>query len=285
MRSSAVAQMAVVALGVAAVCRACSSLCFVAAYAVRSTVSTPPVARRAVAFQNPVKTVSDTMDDFYKAYPQPPVMPMFRMYLMDILSQTHITVSDARFKYDAVFAFGLRESFNALMGPYDGLTDRGETEKIWQALVGSIGLDASQMEADAKAVEAYARATQPSEILQQLEADADNSVVQALRDLSSGLYSRSCSVGVFKIMELSGAEVKKDSLEEWMKAIGLPATKANKDLDSYLALQEKLRGQMEMIREVQIREKKQLAARLEEKARALAAKAEAASKEREPVEA
>jgi photosystem II biogenesis protein Psp29 len=232
--------------------------------------------------ENPVKTVADTMSDFYEAYPQPPVLPLFRTMLMDLLSQTHLLVQDPRFKYNAVWAFGLKASFTALMNPYDGLTSAGESDKIWKALVGALGLDVEQIDEDAKAAEEFAKATPPAQVLQMLEGEAaDGKMAEALRGISSSLYSRSVGIGIFKIMEMGGTELKKENLEEWMKALGLPATKANKDFDNYMALQSKLKQQLEMIREVQIREKKQLAERLEEKARALAAKAEAAAKEKE----
>ena len=106
--------------------------------AVPKAAPAPAVQLRATSppqmVANPVKTVSETVADFYKAYPQPPVMPMYRTFLIDSLTSTHIALVDARFKYDAVFALGLQEYFNGLFGTYDKMMmGAPETAKIWKA--------------------------------------------------------------------------------------------------------------------------------------------------------
>mmetsp|Transcript_109352 Transcript_109352/g.265785 ORF Transcript_109352/g.265785 Transcript_109352/m.265785 type:complete len:315 (+) Transcript_109352:77-1021(+) len=225
---------------------------------------------------NPVKTVADTIADFYKAYPQPPVLPMYRTFLVDFLTQLHLVTVDSRFKYDAVFALGIKEYFTGLMGTYDKLVASQQSEKIWNAMITALGLEPDKVTADAEAVSAYASSTSPADILKHMEGPADAadaSVGQAFENIESSLYSVSFSIGLFKIMELSGVEVTKANVEEWAKALKITPAKVTSDLETYKLNKSKLQQAEEMIREVEIREKKKLAERLEAKAKALAEKA------------
>jgi photosystem II biogenesis protein Psp29 len=239
----------------------------------------PLVARDAVAtleVKNSVKTVADTIADFYRLYPQPPVLPMYRTFLMDLLKQVHLTVVDSRFKYDAVFALGAWETYNGLMSNYDKLGGTAQAEAIWPAFMQSCGLDPEKIKADAEAVVQWAKGASPAQVLETMEGSADGAdqrVSDAFSGISTGLYSQPFSVGLFKMMEYSGVQATSDNVEQWAKALQIPAAKPVSDLETYRKNTDKLRQAEEMMREVEIREKKKLAERLEEKAKALAAKA------------
>jgi len=236
------------------------------------------------SLQNPVKTVSDTLADFYKAYPQPPVLPMYRPFLVDFITQTHLVKADSRWAYDGLFALGLWEYYSALMGNYDKIVGVTESEKIWTAFVSAVGMDPDQVKADAEVVANYAKSTSPAQILEQIEgtsAVTEEKVGTALETTKTNMWSTSKSVGLFKLMEYSGSEVTKANVEEWAAAMKAPTGKISSDFETYKANKDKLQKAEEMLREIEIREKKKLAERLEEKAKALAAKAAAKSQENE----
>mmetsp|Transcript_50653 Transcript_50653/g.91183 ORF Transcript_50653/g.91183 Transcript_50653/m.91183 type:complete len:306 (-) Transcript_50653:125-1042(-) len=239
-----------------------------------------PTARRASAldsYKNTVKTVAQTIDDFYTAYPQPPVLPMYRTFVVDLMTQTHLAVVDSRFKYDSVFALGLWRGYQGLMGSYDKLVGSGESDKIWTALVTSLGMSPDQVKADAEAMASYASSTSPALILQHMEgtaAPADSKVAEAFQGIRSKLYVMSWSIGIFRVMELCGVEVNKDNAMAWANELKIqPPSKVASDLETYKMNQGKLQKAEEMLREIEIREKKKLAERLETKAKALAEKA------------
>eukprot|EP00439_Symbiodinium_sp_Y106_P081621 s635_g20.t1 len=231
------------------------------------------------SLKNPVKTVSETIDEFYKGYPKPPVLPMYRSFLVDFITQVHLTMVDSRFKYDVIFGLGMRHFYTGLMGNYDKLVMSEESEKIWKALNSAMGMKPDQVTADAEAVAKYASSTSPAEILQHMEGTAkpsDAKIGTAFEQIQSSLYSATYSIGLFRIMELSGVEVNKANAEEWAKALKIePASKVTSDLETYKQNQVKLQKAEEMIREIEIREKKKLAEKLEQKAKALAEKAAA----------
>merc|ERR1719162_2153970 len=95
-------------------------------------------------------------------------------------------------------------------------------------------------------------------------AAADQRVADAFSGISTSLYSQPFSVGLFKIMEYSGVQATSDNVEEWAKALKVTAAKPVSDLETYRKNTAKLRQAEEMMREVEIREKKKLAERLEE---------------------
>lgn len=225
---------------------------------------------------NPVKTVAQSIADFYKAYPSPPVLPMYRTFVVDLLTQSHLSIVDVRFQYDAIFGLGLWHYYSGLMGSYDKLVASSQSAKIWDAMISALGMDPNKVKADAEAVVAYASSTSPAQILQHLEGSAapsDARIGEAFSHIKKSLYSGSYSVGLFRIMELSGVEVTKGNVEEWAKALGLAPSKVTSDLETYKQNQSKLQKAEEMMREIEIREKKKLAERLEQKAKALAEKA------------
>lgn len=230
---------------------------------------------------NPVRTVSDTIDAFYKDFSEAPVLPMYRSFLIDFLTTQHLGIVDIRFKYDAVYALGLRRYFDGLMGSYDKLVGGPMTEKIWVSLVKSLGMDPAKVREDAEAVEAYAGATSPSNMLGHMEGkDAPAVIAEAFSSIKSKLFTSSYSIGLFRMMELCKVEVNAANAEEWAKALGItPATKVTADLETYRQNQLKVQRGEEMIREIEIREKKKLAEKLEQKAKALAAKASAKADE------
>jgi len=245
----------------------------------RQASAAPAQARAAVALRvastikNPVRTVSETVDDFYKAYPSPPVMPMYRTFLVDEIKSTHMAMVDSRFKYDAVFALGLREYYMGLMGTYDKFMGGSpESEKIWKAYCSALGLDAEKVNADADSAVGYAKETAPATILGDMEGKK-GALGDAFGSIGSGLYSMSFSVGLFKMMQAAGVELSTANAEEWAKALEITPSKVSGDLKTYKLNQEKMLAAEEMLREIEIREKKKLAQRLEEKAKALAAKA------------
>merc|ERR1712216_885678 len=90
---------------------------------------------------NDVKTVAETVADFWKRYSGEPMMPMFRPYVTDLITQAHLSIADSRFKYDAVWALGLRDYFLGMMGAYDRMVREGETEKIWVSMCRALDLD------------------------------------------------------------------------------------------------------------------------------------------------
>jgi uncharacterized protein with von Willebrand factor type A (vWA) domain len=203
---------------------------------------------------------------------------------MDLLKRLHLVTVDTRFKYDVVFALGLRESYKGLMSSYDKIGSCEEVDKIWPAFIKACGLDPAKVTEDADAAEAWAKATSPAQILAAMEGKesaSDARISEAFTSIKTSLYNDMFSTGLFKLMEFSGVDATKENVEEWAKALEITPSKPASDLETYKRNLKKLTAAEEMMREVEIREKKKLAERLEEKAKKLAEKAAAAASDAE----
>lgn len=73
------------------------------------------------AFQNMTeKYKRKTMDvktDFYAAY-RKPILPQYKTFIADIMAMTFVQTVDARYKYDALHAFGICTQYYTIMKGY-----------------------------------------------------------------------------------------------------------------------------------------------------------------------
>lgn len=63
------------------------------------------------------RTVSDVKTDFYAAYRRP-ILPQYKTFLADLMTVTFIQSVDARYKYDALHAFGICTQYYTIMKGY-----------------------------------------------------------------------------------------------------------------------------------------------------------------------
>ena len=250
------------------------------------TLSHTLLAAKNVKDWNP-PPVADTKAAFYALY-RKPLPAIYNVVLQELLVQAHLVRNNVDYEYDALYALGLSSVLDAVLEGLEG--SAGDRDAVFDAFVKSLGEDPARYRSDAAEMAKFAKEAGGADAL---APSADGSFGQkalatvAARAASGELYySRVLAVGVFRLLELSGAKDPK-ALESLASALGVPQAAVARDLGTYKAVLSKLAAAKELMRELLERERKKQAERLAEKAAAKAsgAAASTSSSEEESVSA
>merc|ERR1711966_633266 len=145
---------------------------------------------------------------------------------------------------------------------------------IKTAMITSVGLDEAEVDAEAAKLEAWAQGKTKDEISSALKGEGDgllSEIASSIKGDEWWMYSRFFGIGLIKLMEMSGVEqdmsVAYDVMEDWVgTCLGKPYYTACSDSDLYFKQKGKLDMMETMMKEIEIREKKRMADRLEAKA-------------------
>jgi len=219
------------------------------------------------AFNPP--TVSDTKKKFSEAYTRP-IPAIYNTVVQELLVQQHFIRYSINYKYNAVYALGFVSVFDQILDGFDGT----EKDKIFKAYINALGEDPAQYRSDAEKLEAQARDLSGPD---GLTPDASGTDLQkALAEVAAATesgkfaYNRFFAVGLFRLLELTGAK-EPAALEKLVKAVGVKPASVNKDLLMYKGVLSKLSAAKEMMREFLEREKRKQAEREAAKAEKQAA--------------
>mmetsp|Transcript_1288 Transcript_1288/g.4368 ORF Transcript_1288/g.4368 Transcript_1288/m.4368 type:complete len:295 (+) Transcript_1288:42-926(+) len=224
--------------------------------------------------KNAVKTVSETMRAFESAYTRP-IVTVWRGPISDMLQVTHLSVVDKRFKYDAIFGYGYMYIFNTLLDKYP--VD-GEKDQLIDATIAALDLKPSTLRKDEADVKAWlASKTAEAQILDAPSTPNESRVNQALADVKANddyLHTRCGNVAVLTMIDHLGLKADNATLTRWTDALGMRKRNVEKDAVLLKDVREKMGTAMQMIKSLEIREKKRMADQLEKKAKEAQLKAE-----------
>jgi len=218
----------------------------------------------------PVKTVGEAFTEFTSLLGCT-LNALYKNMVTDMVGSTHLTVVDARFKRDAIWSLGMISSMEFVLKNYP---ERDIAEKIIACMIQSIGMDEAEIRAEADSILNYVKGKSVEEITKEMEvAEGDSpiaTIAAAAKSETFWMYSRFFGMGLVRISEEVGVEQTGDSvgvqIENWMTTLEKSSFTAMSDSDQWFRTKGKLDMMETLMKEIEIREKKRMADRLEEKA-------------------
>lgn len=218
------------------------------------------------------------------------VNALYKNTVTDIVGTTHLITVGARFKRDPIWSLGLVVSLNVLLKNYP---ERDVADKIEESLFKAVDLDEAEIRAEAQTILDAVKDMSREDVEAALSGEGSSpiaAIANAAKADNYWQYSRYFGVGLVKVMEEVGIEMDKDVvypiMETWMKEkMEKKSQLACNDSDFYFKVKAKLDLMETMMKEIEIREKKKMAERLEEKAELALKAAERESKMQAEIDA
>merc|ERR1712194_804537 len=186
-------------------------------------------------------------------------MGLYKGSCTDLVGNLHLIMVNARFVKDPVFSLGLVTVLNLILKNYP---EKDTATRIKSAVIESVGLSEADIDADAAKLEAWAQGKTKEEISSAMKGEGDSILAEVANRVKGDewwKYSRFFGIG-------QDMSVAYDVMEEWIGNMGKPHYTACNDSDLYFSQKGKLDMMETMMKEIEIREKKRMADRLEAKA-------------------
>jgi len=232
-----------------------------------------------------IQTVGETFGDFTRILGLP-INALYKNMMTDIVGVTHLTTVDARFAVDGIWSVGILTSLDLILKNYPELDMQ---TKMKSSLFECCGLNEEEVRSGAKEIEEWAVGKTKDDVTAALKGEGDgplSAIGKKIRDDEYFMYSRFFGIGLVRIMDIVGVSMNADDvypiMEEWMKgSLDKLHYSACTDSDNYFRVKNKLDMMETMMKEIEIREKKKMAQRLEDRAEAAIQKAERNEKMKE----
>ncbi|KAL7572805.1 hypothetical protein ACA910_014662 [Epithemia clementina (nom. ined.)] len=236
-----------------------------------------------------IRTVAEAFAEFTKEFGYT-INPLYKNMMTDLVGTTHLITVNARFKRDELWCLGTMTTLELLLKNYP---EPDVKKKIIAALFKSVGMDVGEVQSQAEVMRQWVQGQTKEDVEAALQGQGDSPLAKIAKNIKADefwMYSRFFGIGLVKLMEIVGIEMDKDEvypvMEDWMSnKLGRSHLTAGADSDLFFRVKDKLDMMETMMKEIEIREKKRMAERLEAKAEAALAAAEKEKKMQDEIAA
>ena len=215
------------------------------------------------------KTVGEAKDGFQAAYGQP-VEGVQQNFVNEMITASQLAIISPQYAPSRVFSLGFESLCDAFLAGSD------KKDRIHDALLVGLGMEAKKVVAEAEALKAMASGMTEADLL----ASDD---LKAIADKPNFKYSYPLGSGLLALMALVGEEPSKEVIERWCTALGLPTSRLTKDWEFFEDASRKLVEVRQMMMEMKAAGKRKEAQKLKEEAEKAAKEAEEAEAPKEEV--
>lgn len=198
-----------------------------------------------------------------------PINALYKNMMSDLVGTTHLTVTDARFVRDPVWSLGMITALEVLLKNYP---EEYFAKEMITSLIQSIEFDEAVLRAEAESVITWCEGKSAADVEAALKGEGDGPIFdtgEMVRNNEFFKYSKFFGIGLSRIMSEVGVDDGDNysTTEEWIgKILGKPYYTACNDSDTWNKMKGRLEMMETMMKEIEIREKKKMAQRLEERA-------------------
>ena len=201
-------------------------------------------------------TVADSKRAFHRAFPFV-IAPLYRRMVDELLVELHLLSHQKGFRAEGLFAVGLIQVFESFS---KGYRPEEQRQPLFEALCGSSGFSASELEAQRQAMVAAVGHHSLEEVSGWLSSGGEGApgpiaaVLSAVKQPDFH-YSRLAAVGLLTtLQQATGADAVdpaalRQSAHEIGEAMGLLKSRLDKDLSLYASNVEKMAQAVELMEE------------------------------------
>jgi hypothetical protein len=166
-----------------------------------------------------IRTVAEAFSQFTDMLGTP-INALYKGMATDLVGSLHLIVVNARFNKDAVFSLGLVSALDLVLKNYP---EQDTAKKIKTAMIESVGLSESEIDAEAASLEEWAKGKSKEDIASALKGEGDSPLAQIAKAAKADewwMYSKFFGLGLVRLMDVVGVEqdmsVAYDVMEEWV---------------------------------------------------------------------